>query len=77
MFEIHSNLTISGAKDNVDGIIRRLDLCMTGGRLEPRNFQLISEAVNRIQSFNWDWQNERVRTAIYLIATTPEFCTQR
>ena len=60
-----------------DAMIRRLDLCMTYGRLEPRNFQIITEAVKRVTSYNWDWQNERVYLAIYLMTMTPEFSVLR
>ena len=60
-----------------DAMVRRLDMCMTYGRLEPRNFQLIAEAVKKIGSGVWQWQNERVYMAIFLMTMTPEFSILR
>ena len=61
-----------------DHLLRRLDLVLTGGRLTPRNFQLIREAMQRLGRNNvWDWPHERLKLAIYLIVTSPEFAVQR
>jgi uncharacterized protein (DUF1800 family) len=65
------------AKDP-DALIRRLDLVLTGGTLEPRNFQIIREALARIgPNSQWDWPKSRLKLAIYLILTSPEFAVQR
>lgn len=60
-----------------DALIRRLDLALTGGTLTPRNFQLIREALARIgPGSQWDWPKDRLKLAIYLIVTSPEFAVQ-
>ncbi len=56
-----------------DPLLRRLDLAMTGGTLIPQQFQIIREAILRISPATWQWHRERLRLAIYLIATSPEF----
>ncbi len=63
--------------NDVDALLRRLDAVLTYGQLPPRQFQIIREAVLRISPATWDWQNERVRLAIYLIVTSPEYCILR
>lgn len=62
---------------DVDALVRRLDLGLTGGTLEPRTFQIVREAVERVSTGTWDWQNERAYLAIYLVVTSPEFCVMR
>lgn len=62
---------------DVDGLVRRLDLSLTGGTLTPRTFQIVREAVERVSTSTWEWEKERVRLAIYLIVTAPEFCVMR
>jgi uncharacterized protein (DUF1800 family) len=62
---------------NPDALIRRLDLVLTGGTLTARNFQIIREAVSRITTAGTDGQTARVKLAIYLILTSPEFAVQR
>lgn len=62
---------------NIDALLRRLDLVLTGGSLTPRQFQIIREALLRITTSTWDWQNERLRLAIWLIVTSPEYCVLR
>ena len=59
-----------------DPLIRRLDLALTGGTLTPRTCQIIREAMNRMTS-GYDWPRNRLRIAIYLIVTSPEFAVQR
>jgi len=60
-----------------DPLIRRLDLVLTGGTLTPRNFQIIREALARIgPGSQWEWPRSRLRLAIYLIVTSPEFAVQ-
>ncbi len=72
------NLTTELALVNdVDALIRRLDLVLTCGQLSPRQFQTIREAVLRIAPSVWEWERERVKLAIYLIVTSPEFCILR
>jgi hypothetical protein len=61
-----------------DPLLRRLDLVLTGGTLEPRNFQIIREALVRIgPGSGYDWPKNRLKLAIYLIVTSPEFAVQR
>jgi uncharacterized protein (DUF1800 family) len=62
---------------DVDALVRRLDLGLTGGTLEPRTFQIVRDAVERVSTGTWDWQNERAYLAIYLVVTSPEFCVMR
>jgi len=63
--------------NDIPALMRRLDLVMTGGTLDPAQHQTIREAVEAIHSTHWDWQRERIFTAIYLIATLPEAAIQR
>jgi hypothetical protein len=64
-----------------DPLLRRLDLALTGGRLEPRTFQVIREALARIGpgtgNGGFDWPRNRLNLAIYLILSSPEFAVQR
>jgi uncharacterized protein (DUF1800 family) len=59
--------------EDVPALLRRLDLLMTGGMLPKEQHQVIREAVEQIRTNMWEWKLERVRMAIYLIATSPEF----
>ena len=63
--------------NDVPALMRRLDMTLTGGTLPNEQHQIIREAVEQINSTMWDWKNERIRTAIYLIAGAPEFGVQR
>lgn len=56
-----------------DPLLRRLDLVLTGGTLEPEQFQIIREAMLRIPPGSWKWHQERLNLAIYLIVTSAEF----
>jgi uncharacterized protein (DUF1800 family) len=56
-----------------DPLIRRLDIALTGGTLSPQEFQIIREAMLRVSSPTWQWHKERLRLAIYLIVTSPDF----
>jgi uncharacterized protein (DUF1800 family) len=61
-----------------DPLLRRLDLVLTGGRLTPRNFQTIREALQRFgPGSGWEWPKQRLNLAIYLVVTSPEFAVQR
>ncbi len=62
-----------------DALVRRLDLVLTGGTLSPREFSVVRDAVARIPAAEWmyQWENERVWLAAYLIVTSPEFCVLR
>lgn len=61
-----------------DPLIRRLDLVLTGGALSPGSFQIIREALNRIgPGSGWEWPENRLKLAIYLIVCSPEFAVQR
>jgi hypothetical protein len=60
-----------------DPLIRRLDLVLTGGALTPRSFQIIREALNRIgPGSQWEWPEQRLKLAIYLVVNSPEFAVQ-
>lgn len=59
--------------NDVPALMRRLDLLLTGGTLPKEEHQVIREAVEAIHSDMWEWKQERVAMAIYLIATSPEF----
>jgi hypothetical protein len=59
-----------------DPLIRRLDLALTGGTLTPQSFQIIREALARIGPGGWDWHEDRLKLAIYLIVCSPEFAVQ-
>jgi uncharacterized protein (DUF1800 family)/tellurite resistance protein len=60
-----------------DPLIRRLDLVLTGGTLEPESFRIIREALNRIgPGSGWEWPRDRLKLAIYLIVSSPEFAVQ-
>lgn len=63
--------------NDVPALMRRLDLVLTGGMLHPAQHQWIREAVESIDSTFWDWKNERIYLAIYLISTLPEYGIQR
>ena len=63
----------AGPAADPDALIRRLDLALTGGTLSPPQFQVIREAMLRINPSTWMWHKERLRLAIYLIVTSPEF----
>ncbi len=62
---------------DVDGLIRLLNLQLTGGTLTPQEFQVIRESVARITTSDYDWQRQRVKLAIFLVSTSPEFCILR
>lgn len=69
--DINANVP-TGALDP-DPLLRRLDLVLTGGTLTPQQFQIIREAMLRVGTSTWQWHRERLRLAIYLITTSPEF----
>ena len=56
-----------------DPLIRRLDLALTGGTLTPENHRIIREALQRVGAPTWQWPQQRLRLAIYLIVSSPEF----
>lgn len=60
-----------------DPLLRRLDLVLTGGLLAPVQFQLIRETLERLPRPSWQWHKEYLRTAIYLVVTSPEFSVAR
>jgi len=63
----------AGPAADPDALIRRLDLALTGGNLSPHQFQIIREAILRVGPGTWLWHRERLRLAIYLIVTSPDF----
>ena len=62
-----------GPAADPDALVRRLDLALTGGTLSPPQFQIIREAMFRVGISSWQWHRERLRLAIYLIVTSPDF----
>ena len=63
----------AGPPGDIDALLRRLDLVLTGGTLTPQHFQLIREAMERVGPPSWQWHRERLRLAIYLIVTSADF----
>jgi uncharacterized protein (DUF1800 family) len=63
----------AGPAADPDALLRRLDLTLTGGTLSPRQFQIAREAMLRVSTGSWKWHRERLRLAIYLIVTSPDF----
>ncbi len=63
----------AGPAADPDALLRRLDLALTGGTLSPRQFQIIREAMLRVGPPSWEWHQQRLRLAIYLIVTSPDF----
>ena len=63
----------AGPAADPDALLRRLDLALTGGTLSGPQFQIIREAMLRIGAGTWEWHRERLRLAIYLIVTSPDF----
>ena len=63
----------AGPAADPDALIRRLDLVLTGGTLAPPQFQIIREAMERINAPTWQWHRERLRLAVYLIVTSADF----
>ena len=63
----------AGPAFDPDALLRRLDLALTGGGLSPPQFQIIREAMERINPPIWQWHRERLRLAIYLIVTSADF----
>jgi len=77
---VHCNTTNELAMvDDMDALIRRLDLTLTYGNLSPREFQAIKEATERITPsvHGSNYSTERMYLAIYAIVTSPEFCVMR
>ena len=64
---------------DVPALMRRLDLVLTAGTMPPEQHQIIREAVEDLNAENgsYQWQLERIYTAIYLISTSPEFAVLR
>jgi len=62
--------------NDIDGLIRRLNLALMYGTLTPREHQIIREAAMRVTS-GWEWELERVYLVIYLMVTSPEFAVMR
>lgn len=75
---VRASLTAEFALYNdIPALMRRLDLVLTGGLLDPVHHQIIRETVEAIDETFWDWKKERIYTAIYLISTLPDHAIQR
>ena len=70
--KLHFEKEIALAHD-VPALLRRLDLLLTGGTLPNEQHQLVRETVQAMSNTNRGWRSERVRMAVYLISTSPEF----
>jgi uncharacterized protein (DUF1800 family) len=70
--QMNDDVPVGPAADP-DHLLRRLDLALTGGTLTAPQFQIIREAMLRIGPPSWQWHRERLRLAIYLIVTSPDF----
>jgi uncharacterized protein (DUF1800 family) len=66
-----------GLVTDVPALMRRLDLVLMGGGLDPMQHQIIREFIESIDANYWDWKKERVWNAIYLMSTLPEYAVQR
>jgi uncharacterized protein (DUF1800 family) len=84
--EMLMNVPVAAANDpnpniqplDPDPLLRRLDLVLTGGTLSAQQFQLIREAVVRVGPNSvWEWPKARLKLAIHLIVTSPDFCVLR
>lgn len=63
--------------NDIPALMRRLDLVLMGGMLDPEHHRIIREAVEAIDDTYWDWKRERIYLAIYLISTLPDYAIQR
>ena len=63
--------------NDVPALMRRLDLLLMGGNLPNAQHQIVRETVEGIPTNIANWQNERVRMAIYLIVTSPDYAVLR
>ena len=63
--------------NDIPAMMRRLDLVLTGGTLDPIHHRMIRESTEAINDTFWEWRRERVWNAIYLICTRPEYAIQR
>jgi hypothetical protein len=70
---INDNVPPPLANPDIDGLLRRLDLALTGGTLTPENYQIVREAMLRISTSSWQWHRERIRMAVYLMTTSADF----
>jgi uncharacterized protein (DUF1800 family) len=69
---VYLNLNhLLGLAGDVDALLQQLDLVLTYGNLRPAHHQVIREALERIPFTSAE---DRVRMAVYLITTSPEFC---
>jgi len=68
---------VQGANPDVGGLLDRLDLVLCYGSMSPRLKQTIREAVLRIDTSRWEYDKERLKLAIYIVVTSPEFCVLR
>lgn len=70
--DVQLNLNdLLGLAGQPDALLQKLDLLLTYGNLRPAQHQIIREALERIPFTSAE---ERVRMAVYLITTSPEFC---
>ncbi len=63
--------------NNPDSLIRQLSVRMIGGALQPRTFQIIREALVKINASSSTWRRDRVNMAAYLIGASTEFNIQK
>ena len=58
---------------DVDALLRKLSIKMTGRALRPRSFQLIRDLLLNLPASGQDWQQNRVDAAVYMIGSIAEF----
>lgn len=56
-----------------DALIRKLVTKMIGTPLSPKSFQIIREAVQKIEPYGDYWERDRVNMAAYLIGASSEY----
>jgi uncharacterized protein (DUF1800 family) len=56
-----------------DALVRKLVSKMTGTPLNPKVFQIITEAVKKIEPYGDYWQKDRVNMAAYLIGASTDY----
>ncbi|HEX8281614.1 MAG TPA: DUF1800 family protein, partial [Chthoniobacterales bacterium] len=70
---VNDNVPPVSPTTDIDALLRRLDLALTGGTLTPENYQIVREAMLRVSTSSWQWHRERLRLAVYLITTSADF----
>ena len=62
---------------DIEKLINELDKVLTYGQLSDEVRQLLRDNLPNIAWTGYDWEKERIRTAIYLITVSPDFAVIR